>query len=443
MKKIFSILAAIVFAGSMMAQTFNLEKVTSVSAGKSYVFVRNNHALIAVVDSKKLQTTDDFLTEGLEGNENYVWKLETNDEGFSIIANDGNYLNHKNKDTEMQLSASAWAIWTIKADSKGDLYLLNTKNGNNRFIGETGDGDNTYKAYAEQNLSGRGHDFTIYELTEAGPSDKPSIAAKKINFGTVKIAEEAATFELDTTLEVTAANLTEEIAVTAGKKVTVTEAKLPAAGGTLHLHITAAPGAFEDTIVLASAGVADVKVAIVGLVKQVVVLPGEPAEMKAGAVASKVTVNDVDGFKAGTSAYIGNVIITVPANTTKLHFFAAAWNEEPDKIGFEAEGVTFSPDSVALKDDPCFTGNSTSFTLRNLELSDCRFDIALTGVTAKTDISVSGYKRFVIWGATYETSATAVEHVEDGAKAVKMMENGQMVIIKNGVKYNALGVKME
>ena len=43
----------------------------------------------------------------------------------------------------------------------------------------------------------------------------------------------------------------------------------------------------------------------------------------------------------------------------------------------------------------------------------------------------------------HEKAATAVENVEDGAKAVKMMENGQMVIIKNGVKYNALGVKME
>lgn len=34
-----------------------------------------------------------------------------------------------------------------------------------------------------------------------------------------------------------------------------------------------------------------------------------------------------------------------------------------------------------------------------------------------------------------------VENVESGVKAVKTFENGQLVIIKNGVRYNALGVQ--
>ena len=36
----------------------------------------------------------------------------------------------------------------------------------------------------------------------------------------------------------------------------------------------------------------------------------------------------------------------------------------------------------------------------------------------------------------------AIDDVEAGAKAVKFIENGQLVIIKNGVKYNALGVAL-
>jgi len=36
-------------------------------------------------------------------------------------------------------------------------------------------------------------------------------------------------------------------------------------------------------------------------------------------------------------------------------------------------------------------------------------------------------------------STEGVEHIEAGAKAVKTIENGQLVIIKNGVKYNAVG----
>lgn len=35
-----------------------------------------------------------------------------------------------------------------------------------------------------------------------------------------------------------------------------------------------------------------------------------------------------------------------------------------------------------------------------------------------------------------------IDNVEAGAKAVKTFENGQLVIIKNGVKYNALGVAL-
>ena len=49
MKKFFSLFYAILIAGTLMADVFNLEKVTKVEDGKSYVFVRNDHALKAEV----------------------------------------------------------------------------------------------------------------------------------------------------------------------------------------------------------------------------------------------------------------------------------------------------------------------------------------------------------------------------------------------------------
>ena len=39
-------------------------------------------------------------------------------------------------------------------------------------------------------------------------------------------------------------------------------------------------------------------------------------------------------------------------------------------------------------------------------------------------------------------SATAITNTEVEAKAVKVIENGQLVIIKNGVKYNAIGTQL-
>ena len=47
-----------------------------------------------------------------------------------------------------------------------------------------------------------------------------------------------------------------------------------------------------------------------------------------------------------------------------------------------------------------------------------------------------------IFGVAIEKlPAQGVENVDAAAKAVKTFENGQLVIIKNGVKYNALGAK--
>ena len=44
-------------------------------------------------------------------------------------------------------------------------------------------------------------------------------------------------------------------------------------------------------------------------------------------------------------------------------------------------------------------------------------------------------------GVILPATAQGVENVDAAAKAVKTFENGQLVIIKNGVKYNALGAK--
>ena len=41
-----------------------------------------------------------------------------------------------------------------------------------------------------------------------------------------------------------------------------------------------------------------------------------------------------------------------------------------------------------------------------------------------------------------QLQGAGVDNVFDNAKAVKTFENGQLVIIKNGVRYNALGVQL-
>ena len=48
-----------------------------------------------------------------------------------------------------------------------------------------------------------------------------------------------------------------------------------------------------------------------------------------------------------------------------------------------------------------------------------------------------------IFGVRIEKlQAQGVDNIETGAKAVKFFENGQLIILKNGVRYNALGAKL-
>lgn len=73
------------------------------------------------------------------------------------------------------------------------------------------------------------------------------------------------------------------------------------------------------------------------------------------------------------------------------------------------------------------------------------------GYTVKTDDLLDGYSTFYIWrksGATYvgtvtitrpDGGATALDNTSDEVKAIKRIENGQLVIEKNGHLYNALG----
>ena len=128
------------------------------------------------------------------------------------------------------------------------------------------------------------------------------------------------------------------------------------------------------------------------------------ATMTTGANGSACKVNLVDGIKCGTSKNGGDMTITVGAGATKLSFYAAAWNGVSDlSLNLAADGVTISPASVSLTADAGISNNSP-FTLSGLP-ENFKFEVDLTGVTAETAIAVtsSAAKRFVVWGAAYET----------------------------------------
>ena len=238
----------------------------------------------------------------------------------------------------------------------------------------------------------------IVSYKEANP-DEPAIAADDVNFGTRVIEDDE--FVLDTTLAVAGANLTAAIAATGSDHVTVSGA-LTAEGGTLNLHIVAAKGDFSEEITLTS-GELTKKVKVIGKVIKTVVAPGTPATMTAGTNAQAATVNSLAAVKVGKSSEDGDMTITVPAKAAKLHFFALAWNNAAGTIGLTAPtGVTLDLAEVTLVADAGIAGSSTDYVL-NGEVP-AYFTVNLTGVTAETAITLASgtARRFVVWGATYE-----------------------------------------
>ena len=72
----------------------------------------------------------------------------------------------------------------------------------------------------------------------------------------------------------------------------------------------------------------------------------------------------------------------------------------------------------------------------NVSETDATYQLVAEGTSGKL------YYEYV-QVALPKPTATSVENVEDGVKAQKMIENGQMVIIKNGVRYNAQGAVLK
>ena len=453
MKQFFSLFAAILFTGSMFATNFSLEQVTAVEVGKSYVFVRNAHALKAEVKSSKLQSTTDYLTENLEGTENYVWTLETADGGFYIKDVEGNYLANPSKKTDISLAAKG-AIWTI--EFTGDIVLISNKSNDGRFIGETFDGSNEYKAYAKSNLNTYGHDFTVFVLKAEDPS-KPAISAKTIDFGSVTIENDVDNFELDTTLEVTAANLTAPIEVTNGENVTATEASLPAEGGTLHLHIVAAPGAFEDTIQLASGELA-VKVAVVGSVKQKRA-PGAPGEFVA--YEDEIVEGDyliVSGNKAMkasvSSDRLDYATVEIEDGTITTEDASIVWHIA--KSGdfwtiYNADEKRYAASTGAKNKAALIEDGSDDKALWTVSVDDGEFEFvnkANEAAVVNANLRLNGTYGFACYStgtgsplSLYKGTPvpTALDNTNAEVKAEKFFRNGQLIIRKNGVEYNATG----
>ena len=112
-------------------------------------------------------------------------------------------------------------------------------------------------------------------------------------------------------------------------------------------------------------------------------------------------------------------------------------NSKGDTGAQFADGDKGTAFTGAVAVDANAAGIATALPGKANETGDFEIKVQAIATTVVIRETVGGY----ILHKVEISGGQGVENVLDNAKAVKTFENGQLVIIKNGVKYNALGVE--
>ena len=123
------------------------------------------------------------------------------------------------------------------------------------------------------------------------------------------------------------------------------------------------------------------------------------------------TVENKNAIKVGASKADGKAALTIPANSTSLTFYVAAWSGSTDvtlSIECEDSVVTISPASVSILADSGISGNSSTYTLSVTDDSSFKVTTQLSNVTAQTTITLdASVNRFVAWNPSVEIAETS------------------------------------
>ena len=532
MRKLFSLLAAVLFAGSMFGAVKEYKVTISPSdfPGGSYAANNGVHKSTAVAADESTiiveWTSNQIMTQQklIQGQKNnaYIYNAASWGTVKSVTINDNVNFTSVIGASAQPTEAATGGFFKIKAGSA------------------------TSKA------------SSIVIVFEAD-ADVPVLKASDVALGSFIFEGESGSKEAS--VEITASNLTEAIAVsTTSGKIALGATSVAKEGGVLNFTVNSGEGEINETITLQSGDLV-ATFAVTGHFYAKVKNPGTPATFEAGPEYSQggdsTLVNGDKAVKVGTSSNAGSAIISLPANAVKLHFMAAAWNGKACTMTLSTEDATLDVESFDLIADAGIAGTSPFYTAEG-DLSKYQYTVNIS--EAKGDISVVATatgtnKRFVIWDVTYEfeepagcdwdaieffnvglapedenynqfkickagenpnivniqvapwadnnkgiyinfpsaefttislpegqykvegagillyltaftaketevtinykgedcfftvynakASATAIDNTVVSEKAIKMFENGQLIIIKNGVKYNALGSVIE
>ena len=465
MKKLFTLAAALLLMGSASAQLYNLVKVTEVKDGGLYVFERNSHVLYAKLDNKAIQATDEYKTVGLTGTESYVWSLDGDAEnGFSIRSEEvyakdptGHiYLNNPSKKTDITMANESSAAWKFTFD--GGEALISNANNADRFLGETTEGSNAYKAYAASNIDTYGHNFTVYEL-QVSTSPYITTSPAVVDFESKSVGSDAVTMDIT----VNCGNLKGSVTYSGLKDPFSAKGTISKSGD--KLTITANPskeGTYSQTLTIESA-TDNVKVQVI--VKMSVTDPTVGYSKMTGAIkegdyvitydefALKASVAN-NRFENGDYTLSGDKLMNPDASII-WHIATAGdswtlYNKSANKYA----GSTNAKNQGALLNDA--TSDNAKWNISVMENNTYEFENVARAASSQNPENKWLHNNATFGFACYGSNtggaltlykiggtATALDQAETTVKARKVIEDGRVIIIRDGVRYNAQGIRLQ
>ena len=437
MKKFFSLIAAVLFAGSMFAAVGNLHYTVTFEKGTA-----DKGDNVSGYDKTGTYTWDEmaWTIPGNNTNGDYiriggkkitsVERVIASQAGFGdaiakiVIAHNGKSRDNVVLDSVV-LTVASDAAFSADVEKKVVVAPTVAKStaGTVEFLADESWAVGRYYKFSffvtNPDNSNGGVDVQSIAFYSYQDPTAPAINAEKVNFGLVPTM--VLPVEKNANLVVTGANLSSAIAYSVlGSNVTVA-GNLTAEGGTLAVTLNAAAeGEISDTIVLTS-GTAVTKVAVEATVLETV---GDGSKENPFSVADVVKLNNgigndkywVMGYIVGCAANGGVIAGTTVASNLALGD-AADQTENVVPVELPSGDIRTA---LNLLDNESNLGKQVKVHGQLISY------FLFTGVKAVDEFE-------------FISDPTALDNTAADAKAVKFFENGQLIILKNGVRYNAQG----
>lgn len=335
-------------------------------------------------------------TTSYSGSSDLIWSITSSGDSF-IFENSGKYLGYKGSSNESYW-LEAGENWTtdnylldVSAQETAGQYYVTLHSNASRYLSK----NSSSAFFAFYGNTQQKADIVFVPATAletvATPTFNP--AAGEVASGTevtISTATDGATiyYTTDGSTPTTSSNQGTSVIITSATTIKAIAVK-------------------EG---MANSEVATAQYTITGIVDYPT-LETSNVTLTAGTNGSTATVNGEEAIKVGTSSKGGDMSVTVPAGTTKLHIHAAAWNGVTG-LSLNISGATVSPTSIALSADSGIS-NSSPFTL-NGNPEDFYFVLELSNITADTEITFTSSiaKRFVVWGVNAEAGASVTWNLE-------------------------------